>query len=291
MKNTKNPIWFDMENKKSILDKTELFVLDMDGTFYLDNDILDGALDFLDAVKKCGKDYIFFTNNSSTTPDLYIEKLRKMNCIITRDQIMTSADVMIRYLNARHKGESVYVLATDAVKKSFIDEGINVFEPEIPESEGYVPSGTEIIPDIVVVCFDKSLTYNRLTNACTYIRRGAKFFATHLDINCPVKDGFIIDCGSICAAITLSTGVEPKYVGKPFKETVDMVIDKTGIERERISFVGDRLYTDVATGVKNGANGILVLTGEASVADIDESDVKPDVVYDSIKEMGQLLLD
>ena len=290
MKNTKSPTWFDAETKKRILDKTKLFVLDMDGTFYLDNDILDGALDFLDAVKKCGKDFIFFTNNSSTTPDLYIEKLKKMNCIITRDQIMTSADVMIRYLNAKHKGESVYVLATDEVKKSFYDEGINVFEPEISEAEGYVPAGTENIPDIVVVCFDKALTYNRLTNACTYVRRGAKFLATHLDINCPVKDGFIIDCGSICTAITLSTGVEPKYVGKPFKETVDMVIDKTGVERECISFVGDRLYTDVATGVKNGANGILVLTGEASVDDIDNSDVKPDVVYDSIKEMGQLLL-
>ncbi len=280
---------FDIETKRQILEKTDLFVLDMDGTFYLDNDILDGSLDFLKAVKERGKDYIFFTNNSSTTPDLYIDKLRRMNCHITRDQIMTSADVMIRYLNAEHKGESVYVLATGSVKKSFAEEGINVFEPEVPENEDYVPAGTTNIPDIVVVCFDKELTYNRLTNACTYIRRGAKFLATHLDINCPVKDGFIIDCAALCAAITLSTGVEPKYVGKPFKETVDMVIDKTGYKRERISFVGDRLYTDVATGVKNGANGILVLTGEATVDDIETSDVKPNAVFESIKEMGIVL--
>ena len=265
---------FDIETKKKILEKTELFVLDMDGTFYLDNDILDGALDFLKAVKENGKDYIFFTNNSSTTSDLYIEKLKRMNCIITRDEIMTSADVMIRYIKTEYKGASVYVLATDAVKKSFADEGIKLFNPEI---------------DAVVVCFDKELSYNRLTNACTYIRRGAKFLATHLDINCPVKDGFIIDCGAICAAMTLSTGVEPLYVGKPFKETVDMVIDKTGVAREHISFVGDRLYTDVATGAKNGANGILVLTGEAGVEDIETSDVKPNAVFESIKEMGIML--
>jgi HAD superfamily hydrolase (TIGR01450 family) len=261
----------------------------MDGTFYLDNDILDGALDFLKAVRDSGRDYIFFTNNSSTTPDLYIEKLRKMNCIITREQIMTSADVMIRYLNSQHKGESVYVLATDAVKESFAKEGINVFEPEINENNGYVPAGTDNVPDIVVVCFDKSLSYNRLTNACTYIRRGARFMATHLDINCPVKDGFIIDCGAMCAAMTLSTGKEPRYVGKPFKETVDMIVDKTGVPREKISFVGDRLYTDVATGVNNGANGILVLTGEAGIEDIDKSEVKPDAVFDSIKEMGEMI--
>ncbi len=280
---------FDIETKKKILEKTELFVLDMDGTFYLDNDILDGALDFLKAVKENGKDYIFFTNNSSTTSDLYIEKLKRMNCIITRDQIMTSADVMIRYLKTEYKGASVYVLATDAVKKSFADEGIKLFNPEIDEKDGFVPCNTDNVPDAVVVCFDKELSYNRLTNACTYIRRGAKFLATHLDINCPVKDGFIIDCGAICAAMTLSTGVEPLYVGKPFKETVDMIIDKTGVAREHISFVGDRLYTDVATGAKNGANGILVLTGEAGVEDIETSDVKPNAVFESIKEMGIML--
>ncbi|MCR5557328.1 MAG: HAD-IIA family hydrolase [Butyrivibrio sp.] len=281
---------FSNEKKKEILDKTQLFVLDMDGTFYLDNDILDGALDFLSAVKETGKDYIFFTNNSSTTPDLYIDKLAKMNCHITKDQIMTSADVMIRYLKAKHPGESVYVLATEPVKKSFSDEGINVFEPEISEDDGYEPAATEHVPDNVVVCFDKELTYNRLTNACTYIRRGARFMSTHLDINCPVKDGFIIDSGAICAAISLSTGKEPKYVGKPFKETVDMIVDKTGISRGAITFVGDRLYTDVATGVKNGANGVLVLTGEATVDDIGPSDVKPDAVFSGIKEMGQMLI-
>lgn len=280
---------FTDEKKKEILDKTELFVLDMDGTFYLDNDILEGALDFLAAVKEAGKDYIFFTNNSSTTPDLYINKLAGMNCHIERDQIMTSADVMIRYLKAKHPGESVYILATEPVKKSFSDEGINVFEPEIPESKTYVPAATEHVPDIVVVCFDKELTYNRLTNACTYIRRGARFLSTHLDINCPVKDGFIIDSGAICAAINLSTGVEPKYVGKPFKETVDMIVDKTGVSRDAITFVGDRLYTDVATGVKNGANGVLVLTGEATVDDIGPSEVKPDAVFSGIKEMGEML--
>ena len=280
---------FDLETKKSILDKTKLFVLDLDGTFYLDNDILDGALDFLLALKETGKDFIFFTNNSSTTPDLYINKLSKMNCHITRDQIMTSADVMIRYLMSEYAGKSVYVLATTPVKESFKAEGINVFEPSIPEKEGYEPAGCDKIPDIVVVCFDKELTYNRLTNACTYIRRGAKFLSTHLDVNCPVKDGFIIDSGAICDAITKSTGVSPKFVGKPFKETVDMVIDKTGVKRREISFVGDRLYTDVATGVKNGANGILVLTGEATVDDIENSDVKPDAVFESIKEMGEIL--
>lgn len=269
---------FELQKKKEILNKTELFVLDMDGTFYLENDILDGALDFLDAVKRAGKDYIFFTNNSSTSAKEYIKKLARMNCHIDRSMIMTSGDVMIGYLKTNYEGKSVYLLGTEPLRKSFEDAGINLF----------TPSG-DAVPDIVVVGFDKTLTYETLTNACTYIRKGALFLATHLDINCPVKDGFIPDCGAICAAIELSTGAKPKYVGKPFKETVDMVVAATGKDRERIAFVGDRIYTDVATGVNNGAIGVLVLTGETQREDIDKFDCTPDVVFESIKEMGELL--
>lgn len=276
---------FELSKKKEILDKTELFVLDMDGTFYLENDILDGALDFLEAVKRAGKRYIFFTNNSSTSAELYIEKLARMNCNITRDMIMTSGDVMTSYLNTNYPGETVYLLGTKSLEDSFKAAGINLFNLENSDALANMDQR----PDIVVVGFDKTLTFEKLSNACTYIREGALFLATHLDINCPMKGGFIPDCGAICKAIELSTGKEPRFVGKPFKETVDMVVAATGVPKERIAFVGDRIYTDVATGVKNGAMGVLVLTGETHREDIGKFDCDPDVVFESIKEMGQLL--
>ncbi len=277
------------ELKKEILEKTELFVLDMDGTFYLGDDILDGALDFLEAVKKAGKRYIFFTNNSSVSSDLYIEKLERMNCHITPDMIMTSGDVMIRFLKSRYPGKSVYLLGTPQLRESFVKAGINLFESERDEKAAMSHALCESIPDVVVVAFDKTLNYEKLSNACVYIMKGAEFLATHLDINCPVKDGFIPDCGAMCAAIELSTGVSPKFVGKPFKETVDMVVDATGAEPARISFVGDRIYTDVATGVNNGSMGVLVLTGECKLSEVADSKVQPSVIFDSIKEMGELL--
>ena len=273
--------YFLQETKKDILKRTELFVLDMDGTFYLDDDILDGALDFLEAVKRSGKKYMFFTNNSSRSPKDYIDKLARMNCSITRDMIMTSGDVMIRFLDNFHKGKSVYLLGTESLIESFKEGGIDLFDPA-SHKEGERP-------DIVVVGFDKTLTYEKLTNACNYIREGSLFLATHLDINCPVKGGFIPDCGAMCAAIELSTGVKPRFVGKPFKETVDMIVDATGVSGEKIAFVGDRIYTDVATGVNNGAMGVLVLTGETQLSDIPVSEVKPGAVFESIKEMGEYL--
>ena len=102
-------------------------------------------------------------------------------------------------------------------------------------------------------------------------------------------DLFIPDCGAMCAAISLSTGKQPKYVGKPFKETVDMVLTFTGSEREKISFVGDRLYTDVKTGVANGAHGILVLSGETKPGDLENADTVPDAVFTGLKEMAEIM--
>ena len=187
---------------------------------------------------------------------------------------MTSGDVMIRFLKTYYSEKKVFLLGTKPLAESFREGGIIMDEEQ---------------PDIVVVGFDQTLTYEKLTKACTFIRNGALFLATHLDINCPVEGGFIPDCGAICAAISLSTGVKPRYVGKPFKETVDMIMDATGVCRENSTFVGDRLYTDVATGVQNGAKGVLVLTGETKPEDVAHSDIQPDAVYESVGEMGHIL--
>lgn len=260
--------------KKQILEQTELFVLDMDGTFYLDTAILDGSLEFLREVERLGKRFVFFTNNSSKSPKTYIDKLAKMDCFITREQIITSGDVMIQYLKTYYPGKTVYLVGTPDLEANFEENGINL---------------TKEMPDVVVIGFDMTLTYEKLERACTYIRNGAVFLATHLDINCPTKDGFIPDCGAMCAAISLSTGKEPRYVGKPFKETVDMVLELTGAKREEVSFVGDRLYTDVKTGVANGAHGILVLSGETKLEDVEGSDTVPDAIFTGLNEMRDIL--
>ncbi len=259
------------------LREIELFVLDLDGTFYLGDRPIDGALDFVDYVRESGKRILFFTNNSSRSPEVYRKRLAGMGCPIGRDQIMTSGDVTIAYLKETYPGKTVYLVGTPALEESFRQEGIRLCGPK------------DLRPDIVVAGFDTTLTYEKLERACTWIREGAVFLATHLDINCPTEYGFMPDCGAICAAITLSTGAEPKYLGKPFRETVDMVLLKTGVSRERVAFVGDRLYTDVAVGVKHGAKGFLVLTGETKPEDIKNSQIKPDEVYGSLGEMKRLL--
>jgi len=183
---------------------------------------------------------------------------------------------MIQYLKTYYSEQSVYLVGTPDLEENFTENGICL---------------TQEMPDVVVIGFDLTLTYEKLRKACSYIRKGAVFLATHLDINCPTKDDFIPDCGAMCAAISLSTGKEPKYVGKPFKETVDMVLSMTGAKREKVTFVGDRLYTDVKTGVANGAHGILVLSGETKLEDVAVSDTIPDAIFSGLGEMAELMKD
>jgi len=143
--------------------------------------------------------------------------------------------------------------------------------------------------DVVVAAFDTELTYAKLERACTLIRGGAAFLATHPDINCPTEDGFIPDCGALCAAIALSTGKKPRFLGKPYPETLAYVLAKTGCAKDEVCFVGDRLYTDVAAGVDNGAHGVLVLSGETKAEDIAASPTQPDAVFDDLGAIAKIL--
>jgi len=290
---------------RALLDETRLFVLDLDGTFYLGNRILPRSLEFIDRVRRTGRDFLFFTNNSSRTPASYIEKISGMGCPIGRERILTSGDVMIRQLLTRFPGQRVYLMGTRALGAQFAEAGVALasFDGEPPGAsaggavvasvgvagEQFGNNALQNPVDIVVAAFDTELTYSKLERACTFIRRGAVFLATHPDINCPTEDGFIPDCGAFCAAITLSTGREPVFFGKPYPQTLELILAHTGRSKDELAFVGDRLYTDVATGVRNGAKGFLVLSGEAQVSDIEASDVKPDAVFSDLGEIASYL--
>lgn len=264
--------------KRNELKNIRLFVLDLDGTFYLGERLLPDSLRFVERVRESGRRLLFFTNNSSKTPARYIEKLGRMGLEIGRADIVTSGDVCVEYLHNNHADASVYLMGTAALRADFAGAGI-----------GLVAIDAEDVPDVVVCAFDTELTYAKLERACTFIRNGAAFLATHEDINCPTEDGFIPDCGAMCAAISLSTGRKPKYLGKPHPETVEKIIAATGVSAEGIAFVGDRLYTDVAAGVNNGATGLLVLSGETSAEDAASSPIKPHAIFSGLGAIADIL--
>ena len=199
--------------KDQALNDVKLFVLDMDGTVYLGNNLIEGSLDFIHKVKETGRSFIFFTNNASRVPSFYKEKLAKMGLEVEESDVVTAGDVTAEFLKTYYPGKRVYLNGTPLLENSFKEKGINLVDDE---------------PDVAVQSFDTTLTYEKLDKICRFVRNGVPFVATHMDTNCPTEDGFMPDCGAMCDLITSSTGVKPRFLGKPFKETVDMVLEITG---------------------------------------------------------------
>lgn len=273
----------------TILKSKKLFVLDMDGTFYLGNRIIEGSLEFIERLRETGRKILFFTNNSSRIPEFYKTKLLGMGCQVSHEEIVTSGDVTIEYLKKHYPTEKIFLVGTALLEDSFKNTGINLLCHGETGSDAADRSDMDDRPAAVVVGFDTTLTYEKIKKACRYISEGADFIATHPDINCPVEDGFIPDCGAMCAMITVSTGIKPKFLGKPFKETLDFIVRYTGCRPDDMVVAGDRLYTDIALGVNNDVTSILVLSGETTREDLETSNIKPDFVFSSLAAILEIL--
>lgn len=260
-----------MTNIKDI----KCFLLDMDGTFYLGNDLIDGALGFLDILKEQNKDFLFLTNNSSKNKAAYQKKLARLGCQVDEEKVFTSGEATTIYMNSIAPNSKVFLLGTEFLEEEFKNAGFTLV------------NGTDEKPEYVVLGFDTTLTYDKLWKACDFIREGIPYIATHPDFNCPLEGGkFMPDIGAMIDFIAASTGKRPHVVGKPNKGIIEAICNKYGYKKEEIAMVGDRLYTDIKTGGNAGIVSVLVLSGESSMEDYEKSDVTATFIYPSIKELG-----
>ncbi|MBU3186268.1 HAD-IIA family hydrolase [Clostridium estertheticum] len=262
------------ESSKDVLKRVKCFILDLDGTVYLGDKILEGSINFLEELEKNNIKFKFFTNNSSKNAQVYIKRIKKMGYNLSDDKMLISNNVIVNYIKENIPEKKVFVLGTDYLKEDFRAANINVVTEDA---------------DVVVVGFDTSLVYENVSKACEFIRNGALFLGVNPDFNCPTEDGFIPDCGSICSMITASTGVVPEYFGKPTHHTLKYVLKDTGFHEEEIAFVGDRLYTDIAIGKDNASVTILVLSGEAKLEDLLKSEIQPSLIFDSLGAVKNVL--
>ena len=257
------------------LSDVKCFLLDLDGTFYRGNTLIDGSLDFIDKLLATGRSYMFLTNNSSHNADIYVQKLAKMGLKTDRKHILTSGEATCEVLKARYPGKRVFLLGNPMLVDEFIEHGICL---------------DSVDPEVVVVGFDTTLDYKKMQDVCDFIRAGLPYIATHHDINCPVEGGFKPDIGAILAFIEASTERRPDLIiGKPNASIVHAALRRTGLSADEMAMVGDRLYTDIETGLQNGMLSILVLTGETDEAILAASDTVPDLVFKRLSDMIPLL--
>ena len=254
------------------LEKIRLFLLDLDGTFYLDDTLLPGALAFLERCRERGRAFAFLTNNSSRGKGDYLEKLRRLGVEgLTEREVFTSADATLMYLEERGMGRELLLVGTPSLERQFAEAGYDL---------------AARAPKAVVLGFDTTLTYQKLTALCDAVRGGLPYIATHPDFNCPTETGFAPDIGAIIAFIEASAGRRPDVIlGKPYQGIVQEALQVTGLPKESLAMVGDRLYTDVATGVNFGMTSILVLSGETTPEMLAASDIHPSAVFGRLSDM------
>lgn len=256
----------ELKNKK-------LWLFDMDGTIYEEERVFDGTIDLLKSITDHGGKYVFITNNSSKSVTDYVKKVNRLGIPGDENNFFTSAQATILYLKQNHPSAKVYCQGTKSLVKELVDAGIDVTEDV-----------TSV--DVVLVGFDMELTTEKLRKTCEILStQDVTYIATNLDWVCPVSFGFIPDCGSICQMIKNATGKWPVFIGKPEPTMVDIVRAKEHRFADETVVVGDRLYTDIATGLNAGITAVCVLTGEATVEEIEKGDTKPTLTFNSVRDI------
>lgn len=262
-----------MDHRLEKLSQIECFLMDLDGTLYLEDKLLPCAKAMIELLDARQVPYYILTNNSSRSRLEYADKLACMGLDVPQERIFTSGEATAMYLEKIFSGASLYVVGTPPLMAEFARHGFVLREED---------------PDVVVLGFDTTLTYDKLWKLCDWVTAGKPYIATHPDINCPTEDGFKPDIGAMIAFVATSTGREPDViVGKPNAPIVNALAEKTRIPIEEHCMIGDRLYTDIALG-KWGLTTALVLSGETKLEDLAGSVYQPDIILQDMAEMAAL---
>ena len=260
---------------QKIVEKTKLYLFDMDGTLYLGSRLYDFTKELLREIRTTGGRYLFMTNNSSKSVEDYVKKLAGMGIEATREDFMTSSQATAFYLKQNYPGKKLYVCGT----KSLIQE---------LESEGFTVTQDLDQVECVVMGFDTELTFQKLHDVSFLLltKKDLPYIATNPDLVCTTEFGSVPDSGSVCYGIKNATGREPIVIGKPSPLMPQLAMQKLGRTPEETVVIGDRIYTDIKSGLNAGCTGILVLSGESTLKTLEESPDKPHLV---LKDAGELL--
>jgi HAD superfamily hydrolase (TIGR01457 family) len=248
-------------------------VIDLDGTIYHGNTLIAGADKAIDLLGKRSK-LLFLTNNSTRSREEYVQKLKEFGIHCTKSQVITSGYVSSRYIKQHYVNGNIYVVGEGGLKRELVDQGISLCEENC---------------SVVLVGLDKGFTYEKLSTAVTLIRAGAAFIATNTDPFLITHEQIKPGAGALVAAIERASGREAMVTGKPSRFIGKLILTELKVPAHEILIVGDRLETDILMGLNGGMRTALVLTGASSMNDVEQSNIIPDYIVESIGEIPDLL--
>ena len=259
--------------RKAIIKNIQLFLFDMDGTLYLGDRLFDFTKELLLKIRQSGADYLFMTNNSSKSVSAYIEKLERLGIKSVKEDFITSSQATVYFLKKHHPNARLYVCGTQSLKDELKENSFTVTE-----------NLCEV--DAIVMGFDTELTFKKLEDVCKLLlSRDLPYIATNPDYVCPTEYGSVPDCGSVCDMIYNATQKRPIVIGKPEALMPKLAMEMKGVSKERTAVVGDRIYTDIKSGISAGCVSILVMSGETTEEILEASHDKPDLVIESGKDI------
>lgn len=247
-----------------------LVFMDMDGTIYLGENLIEGAHRFLEYLKERGILHYFLSNNSSRSKADYVKKLARLGIQTDEDHILLSTDGVIAFLIDKGIKE-VYIVGTCSMKKMFLEAGIQVSSPN---------------PEYVVLGYDTELTYEKLRTSALFLQNRVPLIATHPDLVCPTPLGPVPDVGAMLALYEKATGIKPERIfGKPNPEMITHIIKRHRVEPEDVVMIGDRIYTDMELAKRVPCDFILVLSGEAQRSDLKKMSHTPALIVNTIGDI------
>lgn len=264
-------------NDATRLKDKKLFLFDMDGTIYLGDTLFEGVPALLQKIVDKGGRYVFITNNASKSVSDYVAKLHRLGLTnVTEEHFFTSAQATLMLLKEKHTNDLIYLQGTKSLADEYKASGLRIVT-EYAEGVG-----------AIVVAFDTELTGEKMYNTSKMLtKHDVPYYATNPDWVCPVEFGYIPDCGSMCQGYERATGKKPVFIGKPQPTMVFEVMKKFGAKPEETVVIGDRCYTDIASGNNAGVDTICVLSGEVTLAEVNEARgaEKPTFLFNHVKEL------
>lgn len=250
------------------------YLIDLDGTMYRGSERIEAASDFVKALQEEGIPHLFVTNNSSRKPEQVAEKLNKFDIPARAEQIFTSSTATGSYIKDRKEHARVFAIGEEGLFHTLAESGHSIVEDDC---------------DFVVMGIDRDITYEKLAIACLQVRNGATFLSTNGDIAIPTERGMLPGNGSLTSVVSVSTGVEPTFIGKPESIIMDQAIEALGLSKEEVIMVGDNYHTDILAGMNAGLDTLHVQTGVTTKELLSQYERQPKYSIASLSEWIPML--
>lgn len=247
------------------------YICDMDGVIYHGNRLLPGAQAFVDFLQRENKEYLFLTNSSERAPRELAQKLQRLGLTVSEDHFYTSALSTAAFLKEQCPGGSAYVIGEPGLVGALYDAGFTM---------------NDVNPDYVVLGETHTYSYDKIEKAVSLVLKGAKLIGTNSDLTGPIENGIAPATRALMSPIVLATGRTAYYLGKPNPLMMRHGIHLLGVTNEEAVIIGDRMDTDIVSGIESGIDTVLVLSGVTSVEEMQTFPYQPKYVLQGVGDIA-----